>query len=266
MSRLKYEKLNYLMRNWLSGVIVTSKWLKTKGYYKQQVKAYVDKGWLTRVDKGAYSRLKDQVTWQGALYALQSQLSLPVHLGGLSALQYYGIIHYAILNDHNPRFYLYNTTNDKIVLPVWFKKLFTNAHLEQKKIFNKPFGITTKEVDGIQLSVASPERAILEVLALVPNKVTLEYANELTEGLDRLRTKKIQTLLECCYSIKVKRLFLYLAERNSLNCFSTINLKRVTLGSGKRVIGQGGEYNKKWMLSLPKLDEVSIPGGKTNEK
>jgi len=256
MNRLKTKKLNYLMSRWPVGVLLTSRWLKEHGYYKQLVKLYCDSGWLKSVGRGVYARLNDEVTWQGAVKAIQSQLSLSVHVGGLTALQLYGITQYLILNNRNPTFYLYNTTIKKAALPTWFRQYFTNCHFEQKKLFKTQIGLSSKQVDGVQLNVSSPERAILEVLALVPNKVTLSHANELMEGLNRLRSDNVQQLLESCLSIKVKRLFLYLAEKCNLSSFDDLNVARIDLGSGKRVIGEGGHYNAKWLLSLP-LDEIN---------
>ena len=255
MNRPNTRKLNYLLTKWPQGVVLTSQWLKENGYYKQLVKLYCDNEWIKRLGKGAYVRLNDNITWFGAVKALQSQLNIPVHVGGLTALQLYGISQYIMLDDRNPVFYLYNSIIKKIALPMWFQRYFKHCHFEQKKLFDNPIGLSSKEISGVKLSVSAPERAILEVLALVPNHITLSHANELMEGLDRLRGKMLQKLLENCYSIKVKRLFLYLAEKNNLPCFDELNVARIELGSGKRVIGEGGTYHAKWMLSLPKLDE-----------
>lgn len=257
MSRLNRSKLNYLMSQWPNSVLLTSKWLKEHGYYKQLIKLYCDHQWLKPVGRGAYARLNDEVTWWGAVKAIQSQLKLSVHVGGLTALQQlYGVSQYLSINYHNPIFYLHNTTEEKVALPKWFEQYFTNCHFEQKKLFQSSIGLLNKEVNGVQLSVSSPERAILEVIALVPNKITLSYAHELMEGLDRLRGEVVQKLLEACLSIKTKRLFLYLAEKCNLSCFNELNIDQIDLGSGKRVIGEGGEYNAKWLLSLPKINEM----------
>jgi len=242
------------MNHWPVGVILTAKWLKQQGYYKQLIKLYCDNGWLKSVGRGAYVRLNDEITWPGAVRAIQSQLRLSVHVGGLTALHLFGVSHYLIFNVRNPTFYLYSTILEKVSLPKWFQQYFVNCCFEQKKLFKSDVSLSTRDVNGVKLKVSSPERAILEVLALVPNKVTLLYAYELIEGLDRLRSEVVQQLLEACLSYKVKRLFLYLAEKCNLPCFDALNLDKIQLGSGKRVIGDGGHYSSKWLLSLPKLD------------
>jgi len=137
--------------------------------------------------------------------------------------------------------------------------------LNEKKLFNSQIGLSSRDVEGVHLSVSSPERAILEVLALVPNKVTLLHAHELMEGLDRLRSEVVQQLLESGLSIKVKRLFLYVAEKCNLSCFDELNLERIDIGSGKRVIGEGGHYNARWLLSLPRVDEMNDVLGDVDE-
>jgi hypothetical protein len=257
MNRPKASKLNSLIRQWPAGVVLTSTWLKEHGYYKQLVKLYCDKGWLNSIGRGAYIRLNDQVTWQGAVKALQEQLNIPAHVGGLTALQLYGIFQYQMLGHQHPTFYLFNTTNNKAILPKWFQQYFANGHLEQKKLFADGIGLSNKYVEQIELSVSSPERAILEVLALVPNKVNLLHALELMEGLERLRSDKVQELLNACLSIKVKRLFLYLAEKCNLSFFEDLDLTSINLGAGKRVIGEGGIYNARWLLSLPRLNDMN---------
>lgn len=251
MNRLIENKLNHLMRYWPAGVPLTSVWLKKNGYYKQLVNLYSKNEWIKSLGKGAYTRLDDSLTWQGAVNALQTQLNLQVHVGGLTALELYGVTQYVTFNDVNPTFYLYNLGAKAPYIPRWFLNKFTNCHVEQKLLFNTEVGLLSKEVAGVQINTSSPERAILEILSLVPNKLTLDHANELIELLDRLRCGVMQQLLESCLSVKVKRLFLYFAEKYNLACFSELELSRISIGAGKRVIDEGGHYHKRWLLSLP---------------
>jgi hypothetical protein len=264
MNRPKENKLNQLMRHWPASVPLTSLWLKNNGYYKQLVNLYSKNGWIKSLGKGAYSRLDDPLTWQGAVNALQTQLELPVHVGGLTALELYGVTQYVMLNNLDPTFYLYNLGEKIPHIPKWFLNKFTNCHLEQKLLFNAEVGLLSKEAAGVQITTSSPERAILEILALVPNKLTLDHANELIESLDRLRSDVMQQLLESCLSVKVKRLFLYFAEKCNLACFSELELSRINIGSGKRVIDEGGHYHKKWLISLPE-NELDLDNELTHE-
>ena len=257
MDRQNDSKLNKLLAHWPMGHLLTANYLKKQGYYKQLVKLYCDRGWLTAVGRGVYSRLNDPVTWPGAVAALQTQLQLKLHVGGPSALKVFGIQHYVMLNQQEPVFYLYNSEAMPTRVPSWLTPLFPNARVRHKKLFNNTIAITTKTVNNIQLLVSEPERAILEVLSDVPQQLSLEHAIELMEGLDRLRPRVMQTVLEQCLSIKVKRLFLYCAEQCQLHCFQALNLDTINLGSGNRTLGDGGHYNRRWQLSLPRTHNMN---------
>jgi len=60
------------------------------------------------------------------------------------------------------------------------------------------------------------------------------------EMLTTLRPKLIQQLFEVCTSVKVKRLFLYMAEKSKHPWFCAISLSKIDLGEGKRSIVKNG--------------------------
>ena len=68
----------------------------------------------------------------------------------------------------------------------------------------------------------------------------------------------IQTLLEHCRQIKVKRLFLYLADKLHLPWFEGLDLGRIDTGKGKRVIEANGILDKKYLITVPR---ESLPQG-----
>ena len=73
----------------------------------------------------------------------------------------------------------------------------------------------------------------------------------------RIRTMSSSwTLLETCRSVKVKRLFLYLSERNELPWLKDLELDKVNLGSGKRVISKNGKYNAKYQISVQEIRDL----------
>jgi Transcriptional regulator, AbiEi antitoxin, Type IV TA system len=83
------------------------------------------------------------------------------------------------------------------------------------------------------IKVSSPERAMLECLYLSPDTVDLMECHQIMAGMTTLRPKLVQKLLEHCNSIKVKRLFLYLANRAGHDW-----LKRPTAAFRLKVHGQ----------------------------
>ena len=90
------------------------------------------------------------------------------------------------------------------------------------------------------------------MLYLVPSQQTLIESKYLIEGLMTLRPDLLQLLLTQCQSVKVKRLFLFLANLCRLPCLEHLDLSKVDLGKGKRMIGEGGHYVPKYQLSVSK--------------
>ena len=154
---------------------------------------------------------------------------------------------------------LFNRSNSRV--PLWFRKpnaWDAECAIYQASLFHEDdsdLGLISKPIDGINVYLSSPERAALEILYLVPNKQSYEEAFKLIEALTQLRPNVVQSLLEKCKSIKVKRLFLYLADKFQHPWLSRLDLSKVNLGRGNRVIGQGGSYDAKYQLSLPKILE-----------
>ena len=124
-------------------------------------------------------------------------------------------------------------------------------HVQTKLLPARLAMTMTETSDGLPLACASPERAILEALHLAPKHFDLVEVALIIEGMVNLRPRVMQELLEVCASIKVKRLFLYLAERAGLNLVQHLDLDRIDLGNGKRAISETGRLTPKYGLLLP---------------
>ena len=70
--------------------------------------------------------------------------------------------------------------------------------------------------------------------------------------LTTLRPKLVQQLLEECSSIKAKRLFLYMAEKSDHQWFKHLDMSRIDLGKGDRLITENGRYIGKYGITIPK--------------
>ncbi|HAN54925.1 MAG TPA: hypothetical protein DCQ77_01400 [Betaproteobacteria bacterium] len=101
------------------------------------------------------------------------------------------------------------------------------------------------------LLYASNERAMFEVLQDVPAKESIYEADVLMQGLGNLRPARVTTLLKACASVKVKRLFLALAERHQHQWLAHLDLAEVDLGKGKRMLAPGGKLHPKYLITLP---------------
>ncbi len=116
----------------------------------------------------------------------------------------------------------------------------------------KTLGLADHEEKTFSIQIAGPERAILECLYLAPEHLDLVECYELMEGLTNLRPKMVQELLETCSSIKVKRVFLYMADKAKHHWLSFVDQSKITLGNGNRNLTRGGVYVSKYQISIPK--------------
>jgi hypothetical protein len=71
-----------------------------------------------------------------------------------------------------------------------------------------------------------------------------------------LRPDKVQLLLELCSSVKVKRLFLYMAEKQNHFWFNDLDLDKINLGAGKRMIVKNGVLDAKYQITVLKESQV----------
>lgn len=258
MTRFERNKLNEVITQMPQGLVLTLDWLKEHGVSCKLAWWYVKSRWLERVGNEAYKKYGDKVSWAGALSALQNQLHLPLHVGAKTALELLGQAHFIPMRGIK-RVALFHSPAVKV--PLWFRKAKAwdaEFNIYQVSLFQEddsPLGMINRAIDGVDVYLSSPERAALEILYLVPNKQSFEEASKLVETLTQLRPNLVQSLLEKCKSIKAKRLFLYLADKFQHPWLSKVDLSRVSLGHGNRVIGKGGDYHPKYQLSLPKIVE-----------
>ena len=244
--------------NWPKGTLAVYDWLRKQGVYRQLAETYVSGGWLERVARGAFKRDGDTVDLTGAVYALQTQLHLSVHPGGKTALQMQGYAQYLPLAmASGPASILFGNSNEK--LPAWFKTYAAKVDYAMTNLFgdNQTLGLTEHKTGDYSIKVSSPERAMFEVCYDVPEKVSFEEVSQLMEGLTTFRPSLVQELLQACRSVKTKRLFMYFAEEHQHAWIKKLDLAKVDFGSGKRSLVDGGYYNKKYQLVVPRKDKAA---------
>jgi len=195
-------------------------------------------------------RAGDNVGYEGAIYSLQKQTKMSVHPGGRTALSILGKAHY--LDLATPRIILFGTKGE--VLPAWFQQHDWGVKVDYYSTTCLPpdLGLTEVEQKNFTIKVSSSARALMECLYLAPEKQDLMECYELMEGLNSLRPDQVQLLLEKCLSVKVNRLFLYLAEKAGHRWFNHLKTDKVNLGSGKRSIVKHGVYVDKYQITVPK--------------
>jgi hypothetical protein len=240
-----------------SRAVVTTPYLAGLGVSSQLVRKYIQSGWLIRLGAGAFARAGEEPDWMGGLYALQAQLGLSVHVGGVTALELQGQAHFVPFGTSRPVTLI---SDGKEFLPKWFSSRNWSVSINHRclKLFRAVPDSATEPFDcgGFSVQVSSPERAMLEELHLVRSNSDVEHALLLMEGLATLRPHLVQELLEQCSSIKAKRLFLWVAGRSGHRWLESLELSRVDLGTGKRRIYQGGVLDPTYLITVPEAEAL----------
>jgi hypothetical protein len=228
----KRINLKELLSSFQRGMPVTSRQLEDRGISRQLAHRYVQSGWLKSLGYGYYLRLGDSLTQTGAVAALQNQ-GVPVHIGGRTALALRGFVHYLPLG--HEKLFLYGAPRK--ILPAWFLQQFTpevrtgNLFHEGKGLEDRLYVSALETDEPSPPLTADPERALLEMLDDVPQKQSLDDARKIMEPFFTLRSEVMQTLLEACTRIKVKRLFHSLAEQLRLPVLDDLKLERIDFGA-----------------------------------
>jgi Transcriptional regulator, AbiEi antitoxin, Type IV TA system/Transcriptional regulator, AbiEi antitoxin N-terminal domain len=250
MSILTQHKLNHLLQIWPKNAVFLASYLRQLGYSNQLLVRYKKSNWIRSVGRGAYTRQEDRITLEGSLYALQVQAGLSTHQGGKHALSLLGKAHYIELN--RQRVDLFGGPHEQ--LPAWFKNQewdFKRLNYFISSFLPRELGLATIEVKEFHLKISTAVRAIMECIYLAPDRQDLMECLQLMQGLNNMRPKVVQEMLENCKSIKVKRLFLYFAEKAGHDWLNRLNTEKIDLGSGKRSLGKGGVFIPKYQITVP---------------
>lgn len=244
------SKINKLLNSQPSGIVLLSSWLADQGYSYDLQQRYKKSNWLHSIGIGALIRTNDKVKYEGAIYALQQQGSLSIHPGGRTALSLLGKAHY--LESKTSKVMLFGGAKER--LPSWFKKHNWGVNVEyyETTFLPKDVGLTEIEVKNFSIKISGAARAIMECLYLAPQKQNLIECYELMEGLNNLSPKQVQMLLENCQSVKVKRLFLYMAEKAKHGWVEHLDKTKIDLGKGKRSIVRNGAFVDQYGITVPK--------------
>lgn len=247
------SKINRLMSEYPHGVVLLAAWLGKEGYSLDLLKRYRKSQWLESMGHGALKRYGDNVGYEGALFALQKQLKQSIHPGGKTALSLLGKSHYLDLSAK--KVVLFGASNEKP--PAWFRNHDWGVRVEYHAVKFLPpeAGLVDLEFKSFSIKVSGAPRALMECLYLSPKKQNLLECYQFMEGLNNLRPDQVQNLLERCGSVKVKRLFLYMAEKAGHSWLEYLNLDKIDLGSGKRSIVDNGVYDRKYQITIPKVSE-----------
>lgn len=265
----KTKKLN-LERELPEGLLVDATWLRQHHVSRQLRHHYASTGVLEQLAPRVFRRPRGSLTWQHVVVSLQTQLRLPLVIGGRTALELQGYAHY--LSRDTTEVHLYGPKRP----PGWVNDLRIGARFiyhNDRKLFRKEavkpnlpgLDWTPEQKDTVQdtltilpwgqwnwpLTVSSAERAILEMLDELPQHESFHQADMLMEGLATLSPRRLQKLLEDCQRVKVKRLFFFFADRHPHAWLKRLDKNAVTLGDGKRMLVKGGKLDKTYQITVP---------------
>lgn len=230
MATTNRRKLNTLYTQLPSGAPLTSSALTALGISADLAVHYVRSGWLTRLARGVYCRKGDTLLLNPSLLLLERQIA-GLHVGGKSALAWYGISHYV---SQKSALHLYGWAAAR--LPGWFLERFP-AEYHRKRLFDelpaKLMNVTPFEKQVDAPLVSAPERAFLELLSEVGVRQPLQEAQELAESAYTLRADVLEKLLQRCTSVKTVRLCLRFGRELSLPWASKLTPARLPTGSNR---------------------------------
>jgi hypothetical protein len=232
------NKLNSLYTRLAPGTPLTSEDLAALGISADLAVHYVRAGWLNRLARGVYCRPNDTLTLGASLVLLQRRFE-GLHVGGKSALDWYGVRHYL---SQQPDLHLYGWAAMR--LPDWFVQRFP-AEYHRKRLFDEqpgmPLHISAFEKREGAPQVSAPERALLEVLSEVGVRQSLQEAHELVESTYSLRADVLRELLQHCTNVKTVRLCLQLGRELSLSWAAKLDPAQLPTGSNRPWVSRSAE-------------------------
>ena len=276
MTEPRRSYLYLLEQDLPEGLLVDSTWLERKGIASNLRAYYVKSGWLEQPVRGLYRRPRGPLGWQQVVISLQTLLGRSLVVGGRTALELQGYVHYLMRDVHTvclqgpdkPPTWL-----GRLDLPQRFfyrnsARLFCDeprtrdsAHLarplrgEGLSGFEPLQGRDLTSVVWGQwdwpLTLSRPERAYLEMLDELPRYESFHQADKLIEGAVNFSPRRLQKLLAECHSVKVKRLFFFFADRHRHSWLKRLDKTGVDFGRGKRVLVKGGRLDPDYLITVP---------------
>lgn len=248
MSGLQENKINQMLQSGQKNGLLFAPWLIEHGYSKQLLNRYRSSGWLSSLCKGVMYRTGDKLSAFGALQSFNEQMGKSFRIAAHSALELWGFNHYVPMGKP---LLMVSTASGK--MPQWMKY---DAFDREFKFFTTEVfisaQITTLTYLNWRLLISSPEQAFMECLLLAPRQYDYMDLFYIMEQLTTLRPDIVQSLLETTKNYKIKRLFLYMAEKAGHYWFDELNLANIDLGTHKLQLVKSGVYINKYKMTIPK--------------
>lgn len=248
MSVATTSKLNKLLSESLPGGLLFAGWLRNEGYSSQLLKKYRDSGWLEGLARGVMYRRNDNLSALTAIYCYNHQTGSNARVAAHSALELLGFSHYVPMGKPRLTVAFESGSVGDWVKSDKFDMTIVPFHTE---IFKKPLTQAHRN-NNYTLKISSPEQAFLECLLLVPDQYNYMDLYYIMEQLTSLNPENVQIALEGTSSQRVKRMFLYMAEKAGHYWFDMLDVDKIDLTSSKMKLVDNGVYISKYRITVPK--------------
>lgn len=243
------DKLNRLLQSWQPGGVFFSSWLKKNGYSDQLMQQYRRSGWFSALSSGVMYRAGDKLSVFVALSNFNAQLGKTFYVGAHSALELVGFNHFVpmgkplLMVGHPPKEHVQGWM--KVADFEYELQIFSTAAFKNPQL-------TYVTVKDVTLLTSVPEQAFLECLLLAPIRYNYMDLFYIMEQMTTLRAEVVQQLLENTNNIKVKRLFLYMAQKAGHDWFNRLDRSKIDVGVGKHKLVENGVYLPDYKITIPK--------------
>ncbi|MGYP000035436735 len=200
------------------------------------------------LSKGVMYRTGDSLSAYAALSCYNRQLGKTFRVAAHSALELFGFNHYVPMGKP-----LLMVAHGKQRVPEWIRHDVFDRVIKpfSTDTFSEPQTATIVKYE-VDLLVSTPEQAFLECLLLAPQQYSYMDLFYMMEQLTTLRPEMLQQLLETTKNLKVKRMFLYMAEKAGHYWFEALDTSKIGLGTSKLQLSKNGIYISKYKITVPK--------------
>ena len=248
MSVLVTSKINQLLAEATPGGLLFAGWLRLEGYSSQLLKKYRDSGWLESLTRGVMYRKNDRLSAVAAVFCYNNQTNECARIAAHSALEYYGFNHYVPMGKPKLMVGFRSSDVDEWVKSDRYDMSIVPFHTS---IFKEP-NTQSLVVQNLIMTVSTPEQAFLECLHLVPTHYNYMDLYYIMEQLTSLNPEKVERALKNTSSQRVKRMFLYMAEKAGHYWFDMLEQDQFGLSKSKLQLVENGVYISKYRITIPK--------------
>lgn len=246
MALLVQEKLNKLLSYGVPHGLYFSGWLTANGWSNQLVQCYCENGWLERLCRGVFVRKGDVPQAYAALHSYRRQLGMGLHVAGHSALELHGYMHFVPMGKPRLMVALHGSYEAQWLKMDVYDRYFVSVRMDA---FSTDTDIYRYQ--ELELPASSAEQAFAECLQLAPKYYSYMDLYLLMEQLTVLRPKVVEQVLAQSKNQRVKRLYLYMAEKAGHVWVEDVDVKKVGLTQSPLRIKAGGTFVNKYKMTIP---------------